>query len=318
MKVEKIEAISLDRHTAQKYAEYVIKEQIGQVAVEICYLGGGSFGRVFAAEFDGGAQIVVKFLRAHNMLQKEVNDLKLLLENCSVKIPTVLFIRKADGIIPVDCYAMERIEGKNVLGTPSMFFKSKRKRLEFADKVADALHTIHQCTNDKFGDTLSADCSTWIEYYKPFAGSVLDCAEKLYDNREISKRLILTMREAWTKFDEIFAEPIETACLIHGDLNIANIMVDAKGNITGFIDPLNSMYADREYDLFQLDNMSGKRFYLRDTYIRKFGASRLCDVKCAFYGLWNEVYCYITSGVLIGAIMNPLIKNMRKKLDAIK
>ena len=84
--------------------------------------------------------------------------------------------------------------------------------------------------------------------------------------------------------------------------------------ITGFIDPLNSAYADREYDLFQFDNLTGKRFFLRETYIEKYGASRYCMQKLAFYGLWNEVFCYIRSGVLIGLIMDPLVKNMNKRL----
>lgn len=34
--------------------------------------------------------------------------------------------------------------------------------------------------------------------------------------------------------------------------------------------------------------------------------------KLAFYGLWNEVYCYIKSGV-VNLIMNPLVKNMTKR-----
>lgn len=117
------------------------------------------------------------------------------------------------------------------------------------------------------------------------------------------------MRAAWDKFDNIFCEEVSEACLIHGDLNVANIMVD-KGRLSGFIDPLNSMYADREYDLFQFDNLLKKRFNLRSVYMKKYGASANCDYKCAFYGLWNEVYCYIKSGMLVKMIMNPLIDNM--------
>ena len=36
--------------------------------------------------------------------------------------------------------------------------------------------------------------------------------------------------------------------------------------------------------------------------------------KLAFYGLWNEVYCYIRSGMLIGLIMRPLVRNMHRRL----
>ena len=33
------------------------------------------------------------------------------------------------------------------------------------------------------------------------------------------------------------------------------------------------------------------------------------------YRLWNEVYCYIRSGVLVNLIMKPLVKNMRAQLE---
>ena len=122
------------------------------------------------------------------------------------------------------------------------------------------------------------------------------------------------MRAAWEKFDIIFSEEVPQASLIHGDFNIANMMIDKKQKLSGFIDPLNSMYADLEYDLFQFDNLTSKWFYLRKTYIEKYGASNYCDAKCAFYGLFNEVYCYIKSGMLVKFIMNPLVKNMKKRL----
>lgn len=101
-------------------------------------------------------------------------------------------------------------------------------------------------------------------------------AEEYFARGRLSGKVIEAMRAAWAKFDVIFSEEPERACLIHGDLNVGNIMVGRGYRLTGFIDPLNSMYADVEYDLFQFDNLTGKRFYLRETYIGKYGASRYC------------------------------------------
>lgn len=314
MKVERIVIIPLDKNTAKKYAEQIAKQKIGQAIKKIKYLGGGSFGRVYGIEFANGKKIVIKFLRTKDMLDKEVYDLKLLADNCPVKMPNVLFVQKADNRIPVDCYGMEYIDGKNALRSLGMLVQSKRKREEFADKVTTALHSIHCYKSDKFGDTMSPDCTDWVDYYKPFAKAVLDKAEEMFRAKMLSEKIIAAMRAAWDKFDIIFSERVEEACLIHGDLNIANIIVGKKYQISGFIDPLYSMCADKEYDLFQFDNLTGKRFYLRATYMRKYGASKYCDVKCAFYGLWNEVYCYIKSGVQVNQIMKPLVKNMYKML----
>lgn len=313
VKVERIEALPLTKGQALQYAGIVIKEKTGEQPTALEYLGGGSFGRAVTATIKG-KRIVVKFLRAKDMMAKEAHDLSLLSANCDIKIPAVMFTREADKTIPVDCYGMEMIEGKSALFALGMLFMSKKRRLEFADKITSALHRIHSVTSDKFGDTLDPDCDDWLDYYRPFAAEVLRKAEEYHKKGQISDKIITAMRAAWKKFDVIFSEKVKTACLIHGDLNVGNIMVGKGYEITGIIDPLNSMYADREYDLFQFDNLTGKRFFLRETYIRKYGASRYCMQKLAFYGLWNEVYCYIKSGVLVGLIMDPLVKNMHKRL----
>ena len=314
-KVERIQPISLEKSDAIEYAKKAVSEQMGQNAVSVKYLGGGSFGMAFGVEFENKEQIVVKFLRASDMLEKEIFDLKLLHDNSPVKFPTVLWERKADDTIPVDCYAMDKIDGSTAFcAYLSRLLMGKRKKQAFADKVTAALHSIHSHTSDKFGDTLNPDCNNWLDFYKPFAQAVVDKAQEMSKCGELSEKIVAVMQEAWIKFDVIFSEEVREACLIHGDLNLANIMVDNNFEISGFIDPLNSAYADKEYDLFQFDNLLGKRFKLRKTYIKKYGSSKNCDVKCAFYGLWNEVYCYIKSGVLVSFIMNPLVKNMRKQL----
>lgn len=313
MKIEKIDAIQLSTDDAKKYITTIINENYAQNPTIIKYLGGGSFGSAFYVQISN-AEMVIKFLRAKDMLEKEVFDLTLIGENSNVKFPKVLFSRAADDIIPLDCYAMELVQGKSAFVNPKGWFLSKKKRIKFADEVTTALHNIHNKTNDKFGDTLNPEFASWIDFYKPFAKAIYEKAEEMFKYGILPSKVIFAMRVAWEKFDMIFAENVTSACLIHGDLNLANIMVDKNFNITSFIDPLNSMYADTEYDLFQFDNIGGKRFYLRKTYMDKYGASANCNVKCAFYGLWNEVFCYIKSGTLINTIMNPLVKNMYKQL----
>ena len=314
MKVERIEALPLTKEQSLEYAGTVVEQKLGGRALKIRYMGGGSFGRAVSVQCKDGQKLVVKFLRAKGMMEKEAHDLKLLAKYSTIRIPAVLFTRLGDDKIPVDCYGMEQIEGKSALFAPGMLLIGKKRRKEFADKVTTALHAVHSCKSSKFGDTMNADCDSWLEYYRPFAAEVLRKAEEYFSAGRLEEKVILAMRAAWNKFDVIFSEEVKDACLIHGDLNVGNIMVGKGYKITGFIDPLNSAYADREYDLFQFDNLTGKRFFLRETYIKKYGASRYCMQKLAFYGLWNEVYCYIKSGVLVGLIMNPLVKNMNERL----
>lgn len=314
MDIEKIEALPLTKAQAMGYAKSVVGEQMGKPAEKVRYMGGGSFGRAVFVRCKDGQTLAVKFLRAKDMMQKEAHDLKLLAGHCTVKVPRVFFTRPGDQKIPVDCYGMELVGGRSALFAPGMLFLGKKRRMEFADRVTEALHAIHSCKRDTFGDTMDAGCESWLEYYRPFAEGVLKKAEEYFKAGKLKEKVILAMRAAWEQFGVIFSEEVKEACLIHGDLNVGNIMVGKGYRITGFIDPLNAAFADREYDLFQFDNLTGKRFFLRETYLKKYGASRYCMQKLAFYGLWNEVYCYIRSGVLVGFILDPLVENMLQRL----
>ena len=314
MKAERIKPISVDKKQAAAYARLAATEHAHKTVSRTEYLGGGSFGRAVGVRFTDGSSMVVKLLRAKGMAEKEVFDLGLLSAHCPVKFPEVYFLRKADDAIPVDCYGMERLDGKSGLLALGMLLLPKRRRLAFADEVTTALHSIHEHTNSKFGITMHPEYDSWLDFYRPFAEDVYLKARKLNAEGFLPDDVLSAMRAAWEKFDVIFSELPDRACLVHGDLNIANIMVGKGYRITGFIDPLNSMYADREYDLFQFDNLTGKRFLLRETYLKKYGESRYCMQKLAFYGLWNEVYCYIRSGMLIGLIMRPLVRNMHRRL----
>ena len=271
------------------------------------------------------------------MMEKECRDLCLLRENCPVRVPAVLYSRLCDDKIPADAYAMEKIPGKSAVTDISLFLSSKKRekipgksavtdislflsskkrRLGFADEVTSALHAVHECVNGTFGDTLCPRHTDWLGLYKPFAQDILTKTHAAVRRGELSQSILSAAQAAFAHFDDIFCEPVTQACLIHGDLNVANIMVD-KGRVSGFIDPLNSMYADREYDLFQFDNLTGKRFFLADTYIAKYGGSRNVRAKLAFYGLFNEIYCYFKAGTLFPAIMRPLVKNMHTQLAAL-
>lgn len=316
MKVEKIQALPLTKKEALSYAQYAVEHALKKSVKRVRYLGGGSFGRAVEVTLNNGQPLVVKFLRAKGMMEKEAHDVALLKRRCTVPVPAVLFTRPADSAIPVDCYGMEKIEGKSALLCLPMLFWSKERRLRFAETVTEALHAVHTCQSPSFGDTMCPDKPSWLAFYRPFAEDVLRAAEKSHAAGKLRTDIIRTMRAAWEKFDIIFSEEVKTASLIHGDLNVGNIMVK-RGAVTGFIDPLNAAYADREYDLFQFDNLTGKRFFLRETYVKRYGGSRFLPAKLAFYGLWNEVYCYLKSGVYVGLIMAPLVKNMKRQLEAL-
>lgn len=307
---------NIDRHKAEKYLSLLISSRYDSIVNDVKCMGGGSYGIAYKVNQNKEPYtLVVKIYRVDGMHIKDSHDLALLAGHCPIKIPQVYFTHTSDDNVPYDCIVMEYIPGKNALEKISLLFGCKKKRKDFARHIVQAMHELHSTTSDKFGDTLNPTFDNWLDYYKPFATQILSAAEKLSkEGSVINNKILSVMHAAYDKFDIIFSQKVTKAGLIHGDLNVMNIMMGKGYTINAIIDPLNAMYADTEYDLFQLNNLTGKRFYLYDTYKEMYPTSELCDAKCAFYGLYNEVYCYITSRTYAAFIMNPLIKNMKKQL----
>jgi fructosamine-3-kinase len=313
--MESIPAQNIDRRIGASYAKLAAERALKSTALNASYLGGGSFGMAYKVELEGKPYVaVVKLCKSEGMCEEEALGLRTLKKNTSMHIPEVYFTRLADADIPADCLCMEFIEGVNAL-KPSFLFYPKRKKQAFANSVIDSMLEYHTCTNAKFGPLVHPVYDTWMDFYRPFAKDVFFTAQKLRGEKKLDSFIADTMEAAWAKFDAIFAEPVLRPALLHGDLNVMNIMVEQKSfTPVAFIDPLNAMYGDREFDLFQLNNLTGKAYGLYDLYKSKYPVSKNCDIKCAFYGLWNEISVFIKTGKMFKLILYPLVRNMLLQL----
>ncbi len=260
------------------------------------FIGGGSFGKVYKCTKPDGETIILKAYHVSGMETTEANQLKILGANTSVKMPQVYFTHN-DENVAVLC--MSFIEGKNALD-PSFLLKSKAQKQAFANDVIDGMLQWHNVKGEKFGYLENATYDSWKEFYidakvsRDLAG-----LKKLMDNGKYSKKSYDLLCRGLDIFKELANEP-ESPVLIHGDLNIMNIMADPKTmKLTGFIDPCGSMWADREYDLFQFLNMWGNAYRLYDTYKSKCEMSEHCDFKVAFYGALNENSMRLKGGLVV-------------------
>lgn len=295
----------------------VIKDNSGIEIESVKYIGGGSFGRVYKCVDKNAKPYAFKIFLAPDMVEKEALALKLLGECNAIKIPEVYFALTKSEKVPFDCMLFEFINGRDAFTNPNLLFTSKSKKKEFADTIVDALLEIHKTKSEKYGPIENPTYDTWLDYYRPFAQKIYDEATAKFNKGEFDKHLFEVMKEVWVKFDDIFTDEVTEACLIHGDLNVMNVMIDKNLKPIAFIDPLNSMYADREYDLFQLQNLTGNRFGLYENYKSKYKVSDKCDIKCAFYRLWTEAMVCINTGIKTNFIVRSAIKNMKKQLKTL-
>lgn len=274
----------------------IAEEKLNTKITDLKFIGGGSFGKVYKCTNADGETIILKAYHVSGMETTETNQLQILGKNTSVKMPQIYFTYN-DQEIAVMC--MSFIDGKNTLD-PSFLLKSKAQKQKFANDVIDGMLQWHNVKGEKFGYLENATYDSWKEFYienkvhKDLAG-----LKKLMNEGKYSKKNYDLLCRGLAIFKEVANEP-ESPVLIHGDLNIMNIMADPKDmKLTGFIDPCGSMWADNEYDLFQFLNMWGNAFSLYDTYKSKCKMSEHCDFKVAFYGALHENSMRLKGGLIV-------------------
>lgn len=292
----------------------IISKELGKNADKFKFIGGGSFGRVYKAVLPDGETIAVKAYRLQCSQYEEAEQLKLLSANTSVKMPEVLFTYEDEDTAIL---AMSFCPGQNVLN-PMFLLKSKRQKQRFANEVVSGMLEWHSVTNDKFGPLENPGYDSWYEYYKkekqePWLAGLNALTQK----GKFSKKKLLLLIEATELFNNLPEENTKPV-LIHGDLNIMNIMADTKTlKLTAFIDPCGSFWADREYDLFQLRNMWGDAYGLYETYKQKYKLSEYSDFRVAYYGAMNEAHCRLGGGLIMPlweVLCNNRLKKEMKKL----
>lgn len=261
----------------------------------IRFIGSGSNGKAFKAETADGA-VVLKAYRTKGDQEIEAKQLCILAKNTSVKIPEVYFTYE-DNRFSVLC--MDFIPGQNVLN-PLFLLKSKAQKEAFANEVISGLSQLHSVKGEKYGNLENPTYTSWLEYYNENKiEPQLYGLKKLTENGKFPKKNLELLKDATRLFNEIITEPNSPA-LIHGDINIMNIMADPKTlKLNGFIDPSGAIWADREYDLFQLLNMWGNSFGLYNTYKKMNTVSQHCDFKTAYYGALNEASCRLGNGLIM-------------------
>ena len=293
----------------------VIADKLGKKAVSFKFIGGGSYGRVYKTVLSDGEVIAIKGYLLEGMNQEEAYQLKTLSEHTGVKMPKVLFTYEDDN---TGLLAMSFVEGQNVLN-PLFLLKSKAQKQKFADDVIEGMLEWHKVKNDKFGSLSAPEYDSWYGYYKAERQKPwLEGLQKLADSGKFSKKKMNLLYEATEIFNAL-PEESEGAVLIHCDLNIMNIMADPKTfELTAFIDPCGSIWADREYDLFQFRNMWGDAYGLYETYKKRCKLSQYADFRVAYYGAMLEASMRLKGGHTVPLWEDLNFARLRKEMKKLK
>ncbi len=293
----------------------IVFEKLNKETKSLKYIGGGSFGKVFKAELSNGEVIALKSYRVLGSQDTEAYQLNVLSQNTDVAMPKVLFTYEDENIAIL---AMSFIKGKNVLN-PCYLFKSKQQKKDFSQSVISGMLQWHSLIGEKFGYLDNPTYDTWFDFYKKEKQEPwLKALQELCNNGKFSKNKMKLLLEATEIFNSLPHEDT-LPVLIHGDLNIMNMMADEKTFVlTAFIDPCGSMWAEREYDLFQLRNMWGDAYSLYETYKANYNLSKYADFKVAYYASMNEAAMRLSGGLIMPLWEDLNNKRLKKEIQLLK
>lgn len=293
--------------------EGFIDKKQGQCHKSFHRIGGGFYADVYKLDYENQDTIIVKVYKSKDIMKKEVSQIQLLSEYSLYPMPEVLWTHSADDIFSNDILAMNCLEGKN---GGNIHYLSSEKRKALAEQVVNNLLAFHNVHNPNGFGEINGDkfYKTFNEFYKEKSIAIFNMAKKLNEEGQISDYVSDVVKEAVKQFDRIFYLPIVESSLIHGDYNMWNILADKKNcKVTAIIDPCGCMWADSEYDLYQLNNANGKHLKLFDIYAKKKDLSENCRQKMAFYELFTEIEHYYNSGY---PVQQKLIKTQADNLKA--
>ncbi len=272
------------------------KLQMTNADADVSRIGGGFYADVYKFDFQNKETQIIKVYKSQGIMKKEVAQIQLLSKHALFPMPEAIWTHTANDSFSYDILAMNFLEGEN---GGNAFYLNPTKKARLAEQVVDNLIAFHNVHNpDGFGQ-IDGDryYKTFNEYYKEKAVDILGMAKKLNKDAQLTDYVLSIVNEAVSSFEKIFYLPITESSLIHGDYNMWNIMIDKKNSkVTAIIDPCGYMWADSEYDLYQLNNANGKHLKLFETYAKKKQLSENCRQKIAFYELFTEIEHYHNSG----------------------
>lgn len=270
----------------------------------------GFYGYVYLVEHDG-KRLIAKVYKQEGCMEREARQLEMLRKYALIHVPEIIAELPKSGNGRFDTLLMEHLPGVNA-GRIKIRDAARRER--FADQIIDNLLAIHAVTGPEgFGDYIAGEFSpSWEAYYHSL---IAPMHRSLMDSK-INQKIIGLANELYELFPQFFSTPVRESHLIHGDYNLWNLMVDPQTErLTGMIDPFGSCFADRELELFQLENSNGNFYHLLENYAKKVKLSDNFDAKKYYYRFWDEVKHYLNVGY---CDKRAFLRYGRKALELLK
>lgn len=271
----------------------IIENELSCKVLDCTKTGAGANGNVYKITIDAPPYTVaIKSAKNGSMLIKERAYTDFILSKTDIPMPRTLFLKINSAENEKSYMCMEFLDGVNA-NDPMLLLRRRKAKARLRDSVIENLEKIQSIKGEKYGSFDSPEFDDWHDYYRPFSEKVILFAEDEAKKGAINPYVADIMRKAFDNYDNVFSEPISKPTLTHGDFWLPNILVDRKSlNVTGVLDPFNSMWADSDYELFAIIAGRGNNYRIYETYKKLHNISDKCDLKLEYYALFSEMYWY--------------------------
>lgn len=291
--------------------EYILNHTQFRVD-DISLLGKGATASVYKVKTaDEPYNLAIKCSSNAELLKQEYEQIKFINDRIDCKLPHLYHYGKAE-----NGYAVMIMEYFNGVSASELKHIRKAKKI-LPDMVIDNLLKIQSVHNDKYGPVNNAIYDTWYDYYSEFAKEIYDYAYQLHCSERIEKTVFRAVELSYEKLKLILGDCQGKPTLIHGDYWQPNFIIDENTyELIGIIDPFNVIWAEPEYELFQLTTGGSQKLKLYDKYKSKVTTTKYCDLKAEMYALYNELLWHKKLGDVSHSYLlyrsKRLIKQMKR------
>ncbi|MGN0797116.1 MAG: phosphotransferase [Christensenellales bacterium] len=248
--------------------------------------GKGFYGRVFKVTLAVAPFVLsVKLFDEPQYMVMQASEQGFMHSLGVVKVPKVLHVLQSQDI---NALVMEWAEGDNLGQMP---LPEQPIRDAIGWEVVDQAVALHGVTNKTYGYLSGKQYPTWQAFYIDLSLQMLERISSASDRGLLDKEYLDLMTYAYNRFDKIFAEQVKAPSLLHGDLNIGNVIVQ-NNSVSALIDPMGVMWGDRELELFQFECSGSDKYDLLDKYFSINPPSKKFSLKNAYYKTFAEANHY--------------------------
>lgn len=277
----------------------------------------GAFGTLYDVRLaHRPGRVVVKMQKFAGRAAIERRQLEELRRHAPVRVPDV-YACLAGTPSSAEALVLEHLPGVEGRRLGAL---TPAARSRVAGSMIDTILALHGREHPEgYGELDGPWAQRWLDHYRPWAGAVFAELRSRVGSEQAPDPLVVKVGErALERIENIFTGRNARPVLVHGDFCLGNLLFDPDTyEVTGLIDPLDSVWGDAERDLVHLAKSDGHRYGLLEEYQRRVPPDDGFELRYWFYMFWTWVSYDASIGLRDDAWYRTCAERLQAMLDRV-